>query len=63
MVPLLHAPMKSQELSLTTHTNTHAAVAASAFSDGADYTYRVNDDTEFRTAWASAFVTALAEVS
>ncbi len=45
------------------HTHIHLhTVAASALADGADYMYRVNDDTEFRTAWAGAFVTSLSEV-
>jgi len=37
-------------------------LAACAFGDGADYVYRVNDDTELRTIWAGAFVTALANM-
>jgi hypothetical protein len=35
-------------------------LSASALSDGADYVYRVNDDTEFRTPWASALTLRLA---
>jgi hypothetical protein len=38
-------------------------LAASAFGDGADYMYRVNDDTELRTLWAGAFVSALKEMT
>ena len=34
-------------------------LAAAAFADGADYVYRVNDDTEFRDPWAVRFVAAL----
>jgi hypothetical protein len=30
-----------------------------AFDDGADYLYRVNDDTEFTGAWADSAVTQL----
>ena len=30
-----------------------------AFLDGADYLYRVNDDTEMRTSWAASGVTTL----
>ncbi|EKX32560.1 hypothetical protein GUITHDRAFT_46116, partial [Guillardia theta CCMP2712] len=35
-------------------------LAAAAFEDGADFVYRINDDTEFRTLWAGAFVSSLA---
>jgi hypothetical protein len=35
-------------------------LSASAIRDGADYVYRINDDTEFRTPWASAFTLQLA---
>jgi len=35
-------------------------LSASALQDGADYVYRVNDDTEFRTLWASSYVLQLA---
>jgi hypothetical protein len=34
-------------------------VAAAAFRDGADFFYRVNDDSVFVTPWARAFVGAL----
>lgn len=35
-------------------------LTAAAFADGADFVYRINDDTEFRTPFASALTTALA---
>ncbi|CAM9478688.1 unnamed protein product, partial [Phaeothamnion confervicola] len=35
------------------------AAAAKAYAHGAEYLYRVNDDTEFRTPWAAKFVGAL----
>ena len=35
-------------------------LSASAISDGADFVYRVNDDSELRTSWASAFTLKLA---
>lgn len=36
-------------------------LTASAYMDGADYMYRINDDTELRTPWAGAMVTALSQ--
>ena len=35
-------------------------LSSSALADGADYVYRINDDTELRSLWASAFVLQLA---
>jgi hypothetical protein len=34
-------------------------LTAAAFADGADFVYRINDDTEFRTPFASALTNAL----
>lgn len=34
-------------------------MARAAYAAGADYFYRVNDDTEFLNPWATAFVAAL----
>ncbi len=34
-------------------------VTALAYSHGATYLYRINDDSEFATKWANAFVTQL----
>ena len=31
----------------------------SAYNDGADYLYRINDDTEFKDAWAATAIAAL----
>jgi hypothetical protein len=38
-------------------------LSAAAVADGADYVYRINDDTEFVTPWARMFVRALQELS
>ena len=37
-------------------------LSAAAVADGADYVYRVNDDTEFKTPWAVQFVAALKQL-
>ncbi|EKX41805.1 hypothetical protein GUITHDRAFT_74535, partial [Guillardia theta CCMP2712] len=34
-------------------------LSSSAALDGADYIYRINDDTEFRTAWTSSYIRTL----
>lgn len=36
------------------------ALSLEAYSDGCEFMYRINDDTEFLTPWTSAFVRALA---
>jgi hypothetical protein len=38
-------------------------LSAAAVADGADYVYRINDDTEFATPWARMLVRALREFS
>lgn len=38
-------------------------LSAAAVADGADYVYRINDDTEFSTRWAHSLVSALKQLS